>query len=134
MTLTSPQGTTTLIGSNNGGNNDNVYSGTIWDDMASNTVSDVTYINGITATPLIPEGAMSAFIGEDPNGTWTITITDNEAIDIGILSSWSLTFDTGRCGGEDIPTLSQWGMICLLLLLMIIGTVGIENLLILKLR
>jgi len=57
-------------------------------------VTDHLYANLTTATPLVPEEAMGAFIGENPNGTWTITISDDLAGDGGSLDSWSLNITT----------------------------------------
>jgi subtilisin-like proprotein convertase family protein len=94
ITLTSPGGTTVTVTTDNGGGNDDVFAGTLFDDSAADTVTDFAYANLVTATPLVPEGAMGAFIGEDPNGTWTLSITDDTAADIGNLNSWSLDVTT----------------------------------------
>ena len=37
-----------------------------------------------------PEQALSTFSGEDPMGTWTLTVTDNAGQDEGTLNDWSL--------------------------------------------
>src|SRR5262249_15151874 len=79
--------------------------GSVWDDEANpggqvpyttnnGLVTDHAYVNLTTATPLVPEEAMGAFIGEDPNGTWTITISDDLAGDGGSLNSWTLETTT----------------------------------------
>ena len=47
-------------------------------------------MNLTAATPLVPEEGLGAFRGEDPNGTWTITVSDDLAGDGGNLNSWSL--------------------------------------------
>jgi hypothetical protein len=60
-------------------------------------VTDHPYVNLTTATPLVVEEAMGAFIGENPNGTWTITISDDLAGDGGSLDSWTLEVTTGSC-------------------------------------
>src|SRR4051812_33293121 len=57
-------------------------------------VTDHPYSNLVVASPLVPEEAFGAFIGENPNGTWTITISDDLAGDGGALNSWSLDFKT----------------------------------------
>src|SRR5262249_47526236 len=45
------------------------------------------------------EGALSAFLGEDPNGTWTLTVVDDSAGNTGTLRGWSLRVVTaGVCG------------------------------------
>jgi subtilisin-like proprotein convertase family protein len=96
ITLTSPGGTIIKLSTDNGGSNDNVFNGTVWDDSANPGTTDEglvtghTYQNNILASPLVPEGSLGAFVGEDPNGTWTITITDDSGVDVGVLNSWSL--------------------------------------------
>ncbi len=109
ITLTSPAGTVVTLTTDNGGGNDDVFNGTVWDDSANpggqvpytandGLVTDQTYANLTLASPLVPEEAMGAFIGEDPNGTWTLTISDDLAGDGGSLNSWSLDFTTFSCG------------------------------------
>ncbi|MBL8187992.1 MAG: proprotein convertase P-domain-containing protein [Acidobacteria bacterium] len=90
ITLTSPQGTVVTISTDNGGSNANVFNGTTWDDQAGAAATDFGYINNSVATPLIVEEALGAFLGENPNGVWTLTITDDSSQDTGTLSSWSL--------------------------------------------
>jgi subtilisin-like proprotein convertase family protein len=110
ITLRSPAGTIVTITTDNGGGNDNVYNGTVWDDDANpggqlpyttnnGMVTDHSYANLTTATPLTPEEALAAFIGEDPNGTWTLTISDDLTGDGGNLASWSLNLQTSVCSG-----------------------------------
>ncbi|MBK6315294.1 MAG: proprotein convertase P-domain-containing protein [Blastocatellia bacterium] len=105
MTLQSPAGTIVTFSSDNGGTNDNCFAGTTWNDdvnpggqvpYTSNdgVVGDHLYGIGVLATPLAPEEAFTAFVGEDPNGTWTITIDDDAAGDTGTLNSWSLNIET----------------------------------------
>src|SRR5438552_1714978 len=74
ITLQSPAGTVVTITTDNGGSNDDVFNGTVWDDQANpggqvpyttnnGLVTDQAYVNLVTATPLVPEEAMGAFIG-----------------------------------------------------------------------
>jgi subtilisin-like proprotein convertase family protein len=102
ITLTSPGGTVVTITTDNGGGNDNVFNGTTFDPDVLDTVTDHVYTNLVTATPLSPEGAFDNFAGQDPNGTWTLTITDDLGGDVGILARWDLTITT--CSGVSLPT------------------------------
>jgi uncharacterized repeat protein (TIGR01451 family) len=113
ITLMSPAGTVVTLTTDNGAGNDNVFNGTVWDDDANpagqvpyvtnnGLVTDHAYVNLTLASPLVPEEAMAAFIGEDPNGTWTITISDDLAGDGGSLDSWSLDIDTFTCASADL--------------------------------
>jgi uncharacterized repeat protein (TIGR01451 family) len=99
MVLTSPSGTVVTLTSANGGSNDNVYNGTLWDDDGGDTnppgpASDNIYANLVTETPLVPEEALAHFVGEDPNGNWTLQITDTALADTGSLATWTLTITT----------------------------------------
>jgi subtilisin-like proprotein convertase family protein len=109
ITLTSPSGTIVTLTTDNGGSLDNVFNGTLWDDQANpggqvpyssnnGVASDHAYSNNTLASPLAPEEAMGAFIGEDPNGVWTLKITDDSLFDIGNLASWSLNITTLGAG------------------------------------
>jgi subtilisin-like proprotein convertase family protein len=108
VTLASPAGTVVTLTTDNGAGNDNVFDGTLWDDNANpagqvpyvtnnGIVTDHAYVDLTLASPLVPEEAMGAFIGEDPNGTWTITISDDLAGDGGSLNTWTLNVTTGVC-------------------------------------
>jgi subtilisin-like proprotein convertase family protein len=95
ITLTSPAGTVTTVSTDNGGWYVDVFNGTSWDDFWTNAeCTDFHYRTGITATPLNPEGSFDRFRGENPNGIWTLTITDDAGADIGYLTSWSLGVTT----------------------------------------
>jgi len=69
----------------------------VWDDDAGIPATDATYVNGTPQAQLVPEEAMAAFIGEDPNGTWTLSITDDAGGDTGTLSQWELLITTTEC-------------------------------------
>ncbi len=90
ITLTSPAGTEVTISTDNGGANANVFAGTIWDDQATFPVTDFAFTNNVAAPHLVVEEAFGAFIGQDPNGTWTLKIIDDNASNTGTLNSWSL--------------------------------------------
>ena len=95
VTLQSPAGTTVAISTGNGGSNADVFDGTVWDDDAGDTnppgpVTLTTFASGVAQPTLVPEGAMGAFIGEDPNGTWTLSVHDHAAGNTGTLQNWSL--------------------------------------------
>jgi subtilisin-like proprotein convertase family protein len=108
VTLASPAGTVVTLTTDNGAGNDDVFNGTLWDDDANpggqvpyvtnnGVTTDHAYVNLTLASPLVPEEAMGAFVGEDPNGTWTVTISDDLAGDGGSLDSWTLNVTTGSC-------------------------------------
>ncbi len=104
--LTSPSGTNVTIinrpgGSGNSGKN---FCQTVLDDDAANAIS----INNITSTGLPPQGPpytgtfkpsnpLSAFDGENPNGTWTLTVIDGSIGDTGNVRSFSLQITGFAC-------------------------------------
>ena len=88
--LTSPAGTTVFI-SRRRGNGSLSSMTTKWDDFAS--VADRhqgAFALGTTEPTMVPEGALGAFIGENPNGTWTLEVKDVVADDGFSLNGWSL--------------------------------------------
>ena len=63
--------------------------------------TDTAYVNNVNVHFITPEEAFSAFVGEDPNGNWTLTISDDSAGDTGTLSSWILWIDVCRLADAD---------------------------------
>jgi subtilisin-like proprotein convertase family protein len=106
ITLTSPAGTTIRIVSDLGGSNDDVFDGTLWDDSAATPVTDAVFTNHVVATPLSPEDSLDAFRGEDPNGVWTLAITDDAAGQTGSLASWQI--DVATLASAPYETTSQF--------------------------
>ncbi len=111
IALTSPDGVTCTLTTDNGGFADNVFNGTIWDDQAnpggdvpyaSNTglVTDHPYVNNVVAANLAPEEGLniipivSTIFGGNANGVWTLTISDDFTGDGGSLDGWSVTITT----------------------------------------
>ena len=94
ITIQSPAGTVVTLTTDNGAGNDNVFDGTLWNDSANDPVTDHIYTNMALASPLSPEEPLAAFIGEDPNGDWVLTIADDDAGDGGPLNSWALSLST----------------------------------------
>jgi subtilisin-like proprotein convertase family protein len=111
ITIKSPAGTIVTLTSDNGSVNDNVFNGTLWDTKAdpgnqvpyvvplaaSKMVTDTAYTNLVVKPTLTPEEALDAFIGENPNGIWTVTISDDANLDGGTLTAWSLEVTTTTC-------------------------------------
>lgn len=85
FTLISPQGTRVVLLSN--------LCGTANDfDLSLDDASTL----GAPACPLTggftyqPESPLSVFNGENPAGNWTMEVTDNGAMDTGVMKNWSL--------------------------------------------
>lgn len=116
LTLTSPTGlTTTLVNGNDllGAFNGlaNLFNGTLWTDdpVGGGPVTDANPVSGQPLDQVQPEGAMRHFAGSNPNGTWTLTITDmtGDALPQGFLNSWQLGIYTSRCDALYLPTVRR---------------------------
>jgi len=99
LRLRSPQGTVMDFSFQNGIGAANVFNGSVWDDDAGDTnppgpASLQVYTSGEVQTPVEPDGSFGAFYGEDPNGVWTLIITDILPTDSGTMNSWSLEVTT----------------------------------------
>ena len=87
LTLTSPQGTSVDLTSDNGNGNDNLH--VVFDDDATTSIVGDTSTQPPTVT-LRPEALLSAFDGEDLLGTWTLEVCDDANQDTGTFNSATL--------------------------------------------
>ena len=76
-----------------------MFNGTVWDDDAGDTnppgpASLQVYTSGQLQTPVEPDGSFGAFYGEDPNGVWTLILTDILPSHSGTMNSWKLEVTT----------------------------------------
>ncbi len=86
LSLRSPGGTSVTL-SNRRGAGGNNFTNTVFDDEASTAISagSAPFSGSFRA-----EGLLSDFDGQDAFGTWTLTVSDNEALDVGSINSWAL--------------------------------------------
>lgn len=99
--LTAPNGQRIDLVTDVGGGNDDLYAGTVFDDRADLPVSDVQPLpdDGTAFARVVPEGALSAFLGIDPNGVWLLTVVDDGGGQEGELVDWTVTLvATAPCG------------------------------------
>lgn len=85
--LKSPQGTEVTLINREGGSTNNFTNTTLDDQFSFNPISSGT---GPFSSTYAPDSLLSAFDGEDPNGVWTLTVSDNALGDTGSLDGWSL--------------------------------------------
>ncbi|MEQ9411932.1 MAG: proprotein convertase P-domain-containing protein [Fuerstiella sp.] len=90
VTLVSPQGTRVRLFSDLRSNETNMTNTILDDEAAVRIVDGVAPYTG----RFIPEQLLSKFDGEDPSGTWTLEIVDDNVTDDGTLFSWSLDIET----------------------------------------
>ncbi len=98
ISITSPSGTTVILSDDNGGGGDD-YTNTVFDDSAG---TSITAGSAPFTGNFSPEGNLSDFIGEDPSGTWTLTIFDDFAGDVGTLNSFSIEVCTAGTASTDL--------------------------------
>ncbi len=98
ISITSPSGTTVILSDDNGGGGDD-YTNTVFDDSAGTSITAGTA--PFTGT-FSPEGNLSDFFGEDPSGTWTLSIFDDFAGDTGTLNSFSIEVCTAGVASTDL--------------------------------
>jgi subtilisin-like proprotein convertase family protein len=112
ITLTSPAGTHVTVISSAGGtsNSGNNFCHVVLDDDAPGATSIQTA--EIAQAPFTgtwtPANPLSAFDGENPNGTWTVTAVDIALLDTGSLRALSLTIDATTF--LPTPAAGQWRM------------------------
>lgn len=89
--LRSPSGTTIDI----------IFDDCISDDNLVATFSDsasgrlgVDCANRLAGNTYLPDQPLGLFDGQNPNGTWTLVITDDASADSGTLISWTLNLST----------------------------------------
>lgn len=115
--LVSPSGTAVRITTDNGGSNDAVNLDITFDDTAANALPDNAVFFSTTYQPS-PDGAanggsvnhpanfpapapagpypntFSSFNGSNPNGTWSLYVNDDTALDIGAFAGgWTLAIE-----------------------------------------
>lgn len=124
ITLTGPNGRIITLTTDNGESANNVFAGTLWDDQAdpggqlpysSNAflVADANYQDGVTQSPLAPEEGLNTFIGEEPEGTWILTVSDDNAGNSGQLNGFGLEMVLGDCPTPTITYCSDFAPIAI---------------------
>lgn len=103
--LISPSGTEIAISTGNGATFDNIYQATTFDDQGSTPVTDFVYANNVSLGTVIAEAALAGFVGENPNGNWTLKIVDHTPTGVGSLVDWSL--DVTTIFFNDAPTIGS---------------------------
>jgi subtilisin-like proprotein convertase family protein len=111
FSLTSPQGTTVVLMNQVCGNVANFNLG--FDDQAASATIPCPPTTGNIFQPV---GNLSAFNGQNPQGVWTLTITDNTNPIGGSLSAWSLEICNEvtviECSNPTVPVISGGTTIC----------------------
>ncbi len=100
VTLRSPQGTTvTLMYQAGGAGNDghNFCNTTLDDESAGGSIQNITPGGAPYSGSFKPRSPLSAFDGENPNGTWTLNVIDVGPGDTGSVRAFSLIITPYAC-------------------------------------
>jgi subtilisin-like proprotein convertase family protein/protocatechuate 3,4-dioxygenase beta subunit len=90
--LVSPNGTRIELFTDVGGNGDHFVRTTLDDEALQAITGGLAPFTG----SFRPEGSLAALDGQDPNGTWTLEVSDDAQFDTGTLQNWSLTLTTSE--------------------------------------
>ncbi len=109
LTLVSPAGTRVAFANRTGGQADNFNA--LIDDSGSSAISSYTANDTITTVPpynntFTPSSALSAFNGQNANGTWTLEVCDAAAQDSGTFQQADLYLTQAPTSYADL-SLSQ---------------------------
>jgi subtilisin-like proprotein convertase family protein len=106
MKLTSPGGTTVTLMSRPGGetNSANNFCQTILTDSAVNSIQTVAIAGAPYVGSFRPASPLSAFTGENADGTWILNVSDNVTVDTGAVRAFSLDFTGFDCTTATITT------------------------------
>jgi subtilisin-like proprotein convertase family protein len=113
MVLRSPSGTDLTIvnrlSNGGGGNSGNNFCQTLLDDSGLVNIQTLLSASAPFTGTFLPANALSAFNGENPNGTWQLRITDFFVGDVGSVRAFSLVIDAGdpcslTCPGDIVTT------------------------------
>jgi subtilisin-like proprotein convertase family protein len=91
VTLTSPAGTSAILHSRSGGTAENII--------------------GWYPAELVPFEDLGVFIGEEMEGEWTLSVSDNAGADLGTLNSWCVhtVYAGGVVSVGDMPMIAGQG-------------------------
>ena len=107
VTLKSPQGTTvTLINQAGGVNNNgqNFCNTTLDDESTGGLIQNVTPAQAPYTGSFKPATPLSAFDGQNANGTWTLNVSDRGAVDTGNVRAFSLIITPLGCSTTALAT------------------------------
>jgi subtilisin-like proprotein convertase family protein len=103
-TLTSPSGTTVTLFERTGGSGNNLCR-TVLSDDALTPISGLSSAAAPFSGRFRPHQPLDAFIGEDPNGAWTLRVVDAAGSATGSIRAFSVDIASHRCSNaSSVPT------------------------------
>jgi subtilisin-like proprotein convertase family protein len=121
--LVSPQGTALVLTSDNCAISDATSRTYVFDDAAAVPLNTVTACPSGTYKPsngsagtgdevyaVTPNATtLAEFNGQNPNGTWSLFVRDDQAVDTGQITSWQLQITTAAAAPITMPALGANG-------------------------
>lgn len=106
ITLRSPRGTIATLVNRPGGpfNEGNNFCNTVFDDDASASIQGIVPAQAPFSGSFRPASPLAAFNGEDPNGTWTLTVADVVLEDSGNVRAFSVEIKGFECSAPPAST------------------------------
>lgn len=99
ITLISPSGTEVKLIDNTDGSGNNFCQTLLDDESGGASIQSVITANAPFTGSFTPANALSAFDGEDPNGTWMLRVQDFFSADTGNIRAFSLIITPAQCSG-----------------------------------
>lgn len=109
FTLTSPQGTSVILFSEICGNQDNFDL-----NLSSSAAPGAIPCPPTTGLTYQPQQPLTNFVGQNMQGTWTLTVADGANLDGGALQSWGLNICSSEnaCVQPTLPVVSGNTSVC----------------------
>lgn len=108
--LVAPNGTTTLLAADNGGDGDG-FAGTVFDDEASTPIGSGSPPFDGGFRPVEPLAALDGILA---TGEWSLFVRDDSPFDTGSLIDWELRLELGTpcdvifADGFELSTIDEW--------------------------
>lgn len=96
LTLTSPTGTTVALMGSTGGGGHNLCQ-TVFSDAGASSIQDQTAAAAPFTGTFKPKEPLSTFVGENPQGTWTLKAYDGVSTDSGSIRAFSISISGSQC-------------------------------------
>ena len=99
LKLTSPAATTVTLMNRPGGasNTGNHFCQTLLDDAAAGSIQSIVSTSAPFTGTFAPANPLSAFRGQNPNGTWTLNVADMATSNTGSVRKFSLIISGVKC-------------------------------------
>jgi subtilisin-like proprotein convertase family protein len=105
-------GTTVLLSNRQGGSGGANYTGTVFDDQAGVAIN-AGYAYAPYTGAFRPQEALARFVGADVFGRWTLTVTDHEGGDDGVINRFGIA---ATAEATQVPEPGSLALFCAALL------------------